>query len=420
MPSESQSLLRVAQAEGGSAYAKQYEGQPAFPRIGNLMGAGVWWPMPRGAQRRGRLAGFDLLTLGGEYPDCWNGETHPGRMDLVREVAERVRGESPDAPLLARVDATRVPEAMAAAVRDDWWIRNRDGRRVLAEAHDRYLANVTHPGWHEHLSAFIRRHVVEVGLFDGLLLEGTCPRFPTPLPTQSDLHLDLDGDGRWDTWQELNRMWADGVSSLLEAVRSVLPTGMLLVGEELAQRDAAHVNGTLLPDALDSCYRQPTVWRDILSEYLAWSRLGRQPRMTILSVGSGVHPGRPPQPGSDRFERIVREARERVNRMRFGLCTALLGDGTYAYDVHRTARGQSFRFDDYDAPLGYPLADASPLQTDIWTRPFQGGQVLVNAGAKPVTVCLDGPCRAVGGPVETTAVELRPQEGYVLVPSGDR
>ena len=80
MSREPETVIQIAEAEGGSVYVSRFEGQPAFPRICNLMGAVVEWPMPARRPERGTFAKYDLLVVGGDYLDAWDGETHPERM----------------------------------------------------------------------------------------------------------------------------------------------------------------------------------------------------------------------------------------------------------------------------------------------------------------------------------------------------
>jgi hypothetical protein len=75
--------------------------------------------------------------------------------------------------------------------------------------------------------------------------------------------------------------------------------------------------------------------------------------------------------------KLLERGRGLLPRMRFGLCTALMGNGYYAYDLHARWRGQRWWYPEYDAPLGYPKGGPERLPGGVWRREFDGGTVLV-------------------------------------------
>jgi hypothetical protein len=118
-------------------------------------------------------------------------------------------------------------------------------------------------------------------------------------------------------------------------------------------------------------------------------------------------------------------------RMRFGLTTALLGDGYFCYAVNSggiSGLGMPY-FDEYDNAgagrgyLGKPTGAASRVATDVWRRDFERGVALVNASGAPATVRLgiaftkiDGKqVPAVNDGTVVSAVTIQPNDGIILL-----
>jgi hypothetical protein len=70
--------------------------------------------------------------------------------------------------------------------------------------------------------------------------------------------------------------------------------------------------------------------------------------------------------------------KEDEQTMRFGLATALMGDGYFGYDAGTMARGNWWWYSEYDAPLGYPKGEAQRNADGVWQREFDGGTAVVN------------------------------------------
>ena len=405
----------MAQSDGDPGYASQYDGQSPFPRVCNLSVPAV---DEGGFYRRGQARAYGrygLAVVGTGYPQRWHGQTDPARLSVMRDNVCRLRDENPRIRVLASVDACRLGGPLAESARDDWWITDSRAQRVLARYPDTYLMDLSRPGWRAHVADLIEQHVVGANMFDGLLLSGAGPWFPTDLAGGARVWIDLNRDGQADTWQELNRQWRAAAAGLLESVAAVVPSTMAMLVEDAPEDQTPLVSGSLLADALAGCYRQPTLWRDVFRRYARWAHHGRAPRVTVLSATSGIAPGRQHQADSWRFDQIVADARQRLPCVRLGLCTTLLSDGYFAYDIHREALGQPFWFVYYNADLGVPVGDAYELPGPVWTRPYQRGQVFVNPAPRTATVGLDRPCAVVDGPAGVTEVEIGALDGCVVV-----
>lgn len=121
---------------------------------------------------------------------------------------------------------------------------------------------------------------------------------------------------------------------------------------------------------------------------------------------------------------------EDYGMLRYGLCTALLGDGGFSLvDPH----GQTNPwFDEYDQRLGEPIdpvpAHSVTMTGTTWMRRYQGGLVLVNTSAAAEdTIAAPAGYRRINGQQDpavnsgATAGDVRmpPRTGLVLVKVGE-
>jgi hypothetical protein len=121
-------------------------------------------------------------------------------------------------------------------------------------------------------------------------------------------------------------------------------------------------------------------------------------------------------------------------KMRFGLCSALVGGSYYTYNIP-IPRGfdgrEAIWFDEYDGAgigqgyLGQPLGLPTQVAPDVWRRDFQGGSALVNPTGASASVDLGGPLRKIRGAqvpsinngAIITAVTIPARDGIVLLRS---
>lgn len=123
-------------------------------------------------------------------------------------------------------------------------------------------------------------------------------------------------------------------------------------------------------------------------------------------------------------------------RMRFGLTTALLGDGYFSYEVNTNGHGTLglMWFDEYDNAgdgrgyMGYPVADAAVLEDfeeegQVFRRDYEHGIVLCNPSDRGVSVYLGGEYQLITGTQDPEAnsgevvssISLDSQDGRILL-----
>lgn len=232
----------------------------------------------------------------------------------------------------------------------------------------------------------------------------------------------LDRDGVADDPAAASRQWSAGMELLVDELRARLGPNVPIVSNPGAQ-DCPHagLDGILMegwPIGMPPGYLR---YATGAARYARWSPAGR--RLTIANgfspkIGFGtIHAG------DDEVARTDYAA------MRFGLTSALMGDGLYTYDNGVFGHYVAWWYDEYDGAgrgphwLGKPLGPAVSAGALRW-RELEHGLAVVNTGtaaasftAPPGFAKLAGtqdPAHNDGKPV-TGPLTVAPRDGYVLV-----
>jgi hypothetical protein len=173
--------------------------------------------------------------------------------------------------------------------------------------------------------------------------------------------IDSDLDGQPDDAAVLDASYRVGVEEFLTEVRGHLPHA-ILVGNEAVPDYATWINGRFfewhVPAILNGS-EHPS-WDTVVAEYRQWKGNGQAPHTTLISSApeaiyrekhrSGSEPHVPPA--------FQVEAAASYQRMRFGLTSALMGDGLFFHDL-REAEAPPGWYDEFGTP-GNSLATALP------------------------------------------------------------
>ena len=370
-----------------------------YPRIANL------WPNYDPALGVDFFAGYDLLI-----PNWWPEAARP---------LDRLRAVNPRAKILRTQNATYGwPEIDALTAE---WVNSKPGEwgypcllrdsggtilRVAIWGHPMF--NLTQPQCRD---ALIRQNIDEflspdVRAGDNLAYDGIFWDLLNGWISWLGADIDADVDGQPDDLAQLDAAYQAGLQELLATVRAALPNAILM-GNEAATVYAPWVNGRMFEWHLWTLADRANqlTWDKIVADYDEWSDLGQTPRTTFIQGAPQSLEG--PQ-GSRSYDYMTPAMRAETaadyQRMRFGLTTALMGDGLYFFQYQPT-RGQSFWYDEFGAvgdqpsgalPLGYlglPTGEPQPLDGSpqgVWARSFDNGLVVVNASSEIRTVTLPG------------------------------
>lgn len=182
-----------------------------------------------------------------------------------------------------------------------------------------------------------------------------------------DRNIDIDQDGLGDDHDTIQEAWQQGVLSLLERIREGAPNAVIC-GNDAIHRYAPYMHGRLFEMGLNGISAGRAEFRPFIEEYRAWTDLHRPPWALPLMTGQGpdwMWSVYGMNPWNTCPADTVEWVRTRYDRMRFGLCSALMGDGLYSYDFGTTWWGHDWWYDEYDFDLGKPDGAARPLNSGI-------------------------------------------------------
>ena len=274
--------------------------------------------------------------------------------------------------------------------------------------------------------------------YDGIFWDGLSDRI-------SWLGSDIDSnlDGRPDDPSVLDAAYQAGVEELLAQVRARLPH-VLLLGNGSPPEYARWINGRLYETELSTMLAgaEGQTWDALVADYRDWTRRGQPPHITTLFGAPEAIYGE--KHSSQSVPHILpafqAEAAASYQRMRFGLTSALMGDGLFFYDL-REVEGPPEWYDEFGAPgnsqatslpprgyLGQPTGEPMLLIDDLDTPDqilngdFEDGlnhwSFWVNTGAgAAATVDIDPQGGVSGSAAAHFTVKAQPGHGTSCCPS---
>jgi hypothetical protein len=237
-----------------------------------------------------------------------------------------------------------------------------------------------------------------------------------------------------DGYEAFDNAWRVGIEGMLLALRDIVGGKPLIANGASVYKN--YLNGSIYESCPGNWSDRPETygeWKeDILGNvgYIHVSTAGYSPNFSLVEtyeIDAGYHTNNPMDDPS--FE-------PDYQRMRFGLTTALLGDGYFSYEIGTNGHGSLglMWFDEYDNSgrgkgyLGYPVSDAFVVfdngqEGNVFRRNFENGVVLCNPSENEVTVTLEQPLFLIFGTQQpginsgeqVMTVQLSPKDGRILL-----
>jgi len=335
-----------------------------YPRVANI--GGRYDPGP-GA---GFFAGYDLFI-----PSSWGGQANQ---------ATAIRTANPNAKILLSQNATYGwPESDSLTA--EWWnsnsgdpgynclLRDSSGDILLVRYWGHPMYNMTQPYCRtvlaqQSIENFLSQRPDQgdnpsTGSGQALAYDGIFwDRLDATISWLGD-DVDSDLDGQPDDPDALDAAYQAGIEDFLTQVRARLPHA-ILVGNDAPQIYAAWINGRLyewqLAPILDGADWQ--TWDDVIADYRDWTGRGHTPHTTFIqSAPEGLYSEKYTFQHLDQMPPDMEaEAAASYQRMRFGLTSALMGDGLFSYDYGADRHGDRWWYDEFGAPGGSQAATLPP------------------------------------------------------------
>ena len=329
-----------------------------YPRLANLWNDFTTHPGIKA------VAGFDLhIVFGG--------------VNQARQAPE-IRAANPNAKILLTTHATYgVPGIDSPAT--EWWysqpgdpdynclLRNTQGSILLVSYWNHPMYNLTVP----YCRTILANLSIDAYLsldqnwgadlaYDGLYWD----RLHDTIDWLGS-NIDSNLDGQADTPAEVNAAYQAGVEDFLTQVRTRLPYAILAGNDAASLVYAPWINGryfeTQVAGLLDGA---PITWTGVTQDYRAWAGNGVTPHTTFIAGSPELfYSSKFTYLHTDQMPPAMRaEAAASYARMRYGLATALMGDGLFAYDYGPDGHGDRWWYDEYGA-LGGSGSTLPPTAT---------------------------------------------------------
>lgn len=390
-------------ANSGARDAHATSNSASFPRIANYFLRTV----PDINQKTyDTLSRYDLLILPMEA-QAYN-----------REFFDYARKKNPDIIILPYVpsrsinildldDGALIRKRMKDGIRDSWYLRDSSGRVVQAWP-GTIPVNVTSE-WNFYLPQYIQKNILSTGLWDGIFYD----EVHDSMTYLNGGDIDINGNGISDPKKEADALWQDGMLTLFKNTRERIGNDPIIItnGSSLPQYER-FVNGRMFEN-----FPSPKghgAWLESMRSYLHLNMNDTLPPITIINTTT-LNTGN----------------KNDFRALRFGLASALLSNGYFAFDYGDKDHGQLWQYDEYDIHLGKPttppqnvLAGMSTnIQESVWRRDFLQGTVFVNATARQQVFELEEEFEKIRGTQDSgyndgsiiSEIDLAPYDGVILL-----
>ena len=278
--------------------------------------------------------------------------------------------------------------------------------------------------------------VLRTADWDGILMDCYDPNLSWVLTLGLARSIDQNRDDVADDPETFDAAWNSGMLAYGTALRAAVGSDVVLLpNNSLANFDLSGRNFEGFPTLATPL----TTWRKLVigpwatdfpaASYVEWCTNVSQPNLSTIetyeydgtSAPAGWNSEGSPPAG------FVPNYR----KMRYGLTTALMGDGFFSYEISTAGHGRLglYWFDEYDNAgagrgyLGHPSGPARSVALNVWRRDYQRGIALVNPDTVAHTVSLGSCFRKIRGTQApainngslVTAVTLQPRDGIILL-----
>lgn len=381
-----------------------------YPRLANYF---LKWEMTPSEAKD--LAKWDLLIL-----DMENQENNP---ELITEI----RRLNPDIKILAYITAQEIyddiddydhaylRQRLSDQIVEGWRLKDKSGGKVvnwpstsMFNLSDKAGRNADGYKFNEYLPQFVCDEIKASGLWDGVFYDNVWG----DIAWVNGGNLDLDNDGKCDSALVANSLWAGGVTKLLRLTRELCGNDFLIMGNGRVYWPYQQLMNGMMLEGFPSSWENGGTWQGSMQTYSKLPAVNALPAIPVINV--------------------YEKNQENYQRFRYGLTSALLGDGYYSHDYDVTNHGQVWWYDEYEVNLG--TAQSAPYnisngggtdwQAGLWRRDFKNGVAIVNSTDKIQTFNfskeefekLKGTqAPAINDGKKINTLKLNPRDGIILL-----
>lgn len=314
------------------------------------------------------LAKYDLLVLPAEA------------QNFNPELAAALRRLNPKITILAYVPTKSfnftywtddLHQKLLAGIQDDWWLLDSNGNRVSVWEGTQVISTVS--PWQTYLPQFVHDNIMSTGYWDGVFYD----EFSGNASWINGGDIDLHRAGRRSDAALIDSAWKRASINLLAKTRQLLgPDAVIVTNGDSSADLQKSVNGRMF-ETFPTPWEAGGTWGGVMSNYLNLQKQVGYKNALIINATSTTE-------GDDTD----------YKKMRYGLASALLGNGFYEFDSSVSNHGQLWWYDEYDVRLGRPSGSPvnllapydAKLKDGVWRRDFENGVALVNSSGTARTV----------------------------------
>jgi len=230
---------------------------------------------------------------------------------------------------------------MFREIQNNWWLKNSKGEFISFWPGTQMLniaagqPEISSIKWNTYLAHIISDSILNNSRWDGVYIDNCWSTV-----SWKDPLMDVTGDGIADKAYKIDSLWKSGMDVMLAQIRAKYPT-KIVVG------NGGYAYGKYLNGALFEDFPKWGGWYRLFDTYKQFDTLAVSKQFNIINSTTS------------------NTGKQDLRNMRFGLASALMGNGFYSYDYGANDHSQHWWFDEYDVDLGEPLEPAQCIGKSI-------------------------------------------------------
>jgi len=298
------------------------------------------------------------------------------------------------------------------ANQNNWWLKTANGQNVnwwpntwlinaasIAPKTNGPLREASQ-NWSNYLPQLVYDQFLKTGQWDGVFYDNAWYNI-----SWLNQPLDVNADSVADSQIYMDTKWQEGISQILNKTHALAPDKLVLAN------NTTNFYNDQLNGRMQENFPNETEggWNNSIRNYLSANLPYFIVNATTKNAGTN----------------------QDYQTLRFGLSSALLGNGYFSFDFGDQGHANVWWYDEYNIFLGQPMANAKNLldqtSTDIkpgvWQRDFQNGLSLVNSTNSEQKISFAQEFEKIKGTQDKTTnngaviknLTLEPTDGIILL-----
>jgi len=391
---------------------KAFQGKDTYPKIANYYLQPL---VPK--SHYSDLAEYDLLILDVDV------------QTIDPDIFSLIKGKNPETQFFAYIPSQSVnTQDLSSWARfrnmvydkvnsNDWWLKDSQGN-FISFSNTWPSIKFVDPGqgWSNYLSDLVKQDVMSRDVWDGIFYDMVFAN----LSWLNNGDIDINKDGKKDDIDTINNYWQSHMTDLINETKAKIQNDPLIANVDIADKYQNELNG-LMMENFPADWLGENGWSILINQYLNGLPLNNK-LPQIYVINSNTH----------NLGKM-----ESYREMRFGLASALLGNGYFSFDYGDQDHSQVWLYDEYEAYLGksvssaYNLLDRTTqeIKPGLWKRDFENGLVLVNSTNQKQTHVFNQEefgkingkqDRRINNGAKINCVSLEPKDGIILLKTIER